>query len=243
MWILFFMLLAKLLKSIKWKKRSLIISILLFLFLSNGYISNRAIYYWEAVTISVKDIEEPYDIGILLSGYAKNTGDLLADDELFQLGGGANRLTQTIELYKLGKIKKILISGGAAYILEKSVSESENTKRFLMRLGIPEADILIETKSRNTYENALYTKEFLQKNGIEKNQRLLLITSAFHIFRAKKCFKKVGLKVTPFSVDFYAHSLVFHPEKFIPSTLAIDNWRLLIKEWVGILVYRMKGYL
>ena len=242
-WILFFILLAKFLKKIKWKKRSLTISILLFLFFSNGYISKHAIYFWEAKTISVKDIEQPYDIGILLSGYAKNMNYLLEEDHFFQLGGGANRLTQTIELYKLGKIKKILISGGMAYILEKGVPESENTKRFLIRLGIPEADILIETKSRNTYENALYSKAFLATNGIEKNQRLLLITSAFHIFRAEKCFKKVGLKVTPFSVDYYTDSLAFHPEYFIPSTSAIDNWQLLIKEWVGIVVYRMRGYL
>ncbi len=237
------MLMAKWLKSVKWKKRSLTIGILLFLFLSNDYISNRAIYYWEAKTISVKDIEAPYDIGILLSGYAKNTGYLLEDDHFFQLGESANRLTQTIELYKLGKIKKILISGGAAYLLQKSVSESENTKRFLRRLGIPASDILIETKSRNTYENALYTKELLEAKGIEKNQRLLLITSAFHIPRAEKCFKKVNLEVVPFSVDFQAHPLDFHPEYFIPSTSGIDNWQLLIKEWVGIVVYKMRGYL
>jgi len=242
-WILSSFLLAKFLKNAKWKKRSLTIGILLFLFFTNDYLSNRIIHTWEAQTIAVKDIQQPYDVGILLSGYAKSTHFLIDDHHLFQLGDSANRLTQTIELYKLGKIKKILISGGVASILEKTVAESENTKRFLMRLGIPKSDILIESKSRNTYENALYTKAFLQEKNLEKGQRLLLLTSAFHIFRAKKCFEKVGLTVTPFSVDFQTHSLSLHPEYFVPSTLAIDNWRLLIKEWVGILVYKMRGYL
>lgn len=242
-WFLFFILLAKFLKNEKQKKRNLTIGILLFLFFSNGYISNLALYNWEVDTISIKDIDQPYDIGIVLSGYARNTDYLLDDDHFFYLGGSVNRLTQTVELYKLGRIKKILISGGSAYIFEKNIPESENTKRFLMRLGIPEADILIEIKSRNTYENALYSKEFLQANGMEKKQRLLLITSAFHIFRAEKCFKKVGLEVTSFGVDFRAGSLTFHPEYFIPSSSAIETWQLLIKEWVGIVVYRMRGYI
>ena len=197
---------------------------------------------WETESISLRDIEEPYDIGILLSGYARNPNFLLNDDYFFELGGGVNRLTQTIELYRLGKIKKILISGGSATILTKTVSESENTKVFLIRLGIPESDILIESKSRNTYENALYTKEFLDQENLQ-GQKLLLITSAFHIFRAEKCFKKVGLNVTSFSVDFHGRTLFFHPEDLIPSTGAIEDWKLLIKEWIGIAVYRLKDYL
>ena len=111
-----------------------------------------------------------------------------------------------------------------------------------MRLGIPESDILIESKSRNTYENALYTKEFLDQENLQ-GQKLLLITSAFHIFRAEKCFKKVGLNVTPFSVDFHARALFFHPEDLIPSTGAIEDWQLLIKEWVSTIVYRLRGYI
>lgn len=241
-WVLSGLLLAKFLRNAKWKKYSLTVSILILLFFSNKFLSNQVIKAWETQTITLSSIETPYDIGILLSGYARNANFLLNDDYFFELGGGANRLTQTIELYRLGKIKKILISGGSATILTKTFSESENTKVFLMRLGIPESDILIESKSRNTYENAFYTKQFLEQEKLQ-GQKLLLITSAFHIFRAEKCFKKVGLTVTPFSVDWHSRSLFFHPEDLIPTTSAIDDWKLLIKEWIGVVVYRLKGYL
>ena len=238
------MLLAFFLKSIKWQKRSLTISILLFLFFSNEYLSHFAMYAWEERTITIKDIDQPYDIGILLGGYSISTKHLLEDNHLFLFNSSANRLTQAVELYKLGKIKKLLLSGGNGNILEKRVAEAENVKRYLVRLGIPVTDIIIETKSRNTHENALFTKEVLQKEILEKDAQLLLITSAFHLYRVEKCFKKVGLITTPFSVDFHAsNSFVFQPSDLVPSPKALEAWQLLIKEWVGIVVYRMRGYL
>jgi len=247
-WIIFCLLLARFLKKERWKKRSLTIGILLLLFFSNEYISNLAMYVWEERTITVQDIQqdiqEPYDIGILLGGYSKITKQILDDNHLFLLNSSASRLTQTIELYKLGKIKKLLLSGSSGDIFQKGVAEAENAKRYLIKLGVPETDIIIESKSRNTYENALFTKEALQKEILEKDAQLLLITSAFHIYRAEKCFKKVGLNTTPFSVDFHApQPLVFQLSDLVPSPLAIQNWQLLIKEWVGLVVYRMKGYL
>lgn len=201
-------------------------------------------YAWEERTITVKEIHQPYDIGILLGGYSISTNRLLNDNRLFHLNFGANRITQAIELYKLGKIKKILLSGGNGNILKKGAPESVNAKQFLIRLGIPVTDILIETESRNTHENALFSKEILQKETEGKAVRLLLITSAFHIYRSELCFKKVGLQTTPFSVDFHAHkSFAFQLSDLVPSPKAIQHWQLLIKELVGIIVYRLRGYL
>lgn len=238
------LLLAKFLKKEKWRKRSLTAGILLLLLFSNEYLSNLAMFAWEERTIKVKEIQQPYDIGIVLGGYSKSTNRLLNDNRLLYLNSGANRLTQAIELYKLGKIKKFLLTGGNGEVLNKGIAESINTKQFLIRLGVPTADILMETKSRNTHENALFSKEILKTATQEKDLNLLLITSAFHMYRAEKCFKKVGLITTPFSVDFHARNrFVFQPSDLVPSPKAIEDWQLLIKELVGTGVYWLRGYI
>jgi uncharacterized SAM-binding protein YcdF (DUF218 family) len=122
-------------------------------------------------------------------------------------------------------------------------SEAELLKRFLIMTGMPETDILIEEKSVNTRENALFTKEFLEKNGIATDQEFVLITSAFHMPRSKKCFDKVGLKTIPFPVDYYSHDIKYDlPSILYPGPGAISNWQLLVKEWIGLVVYRLVGY-
>ena len=122
-------------------------------------------------------------------------------------------------------------------------SEADLLKRFLIMTGMSEKDILIEEKSVNTRENAVFTKEFLEKNGIATDQEFVLITSAFHMPRSKKCFDKVGLKTIPFPVDYYSHDVKYDlPSILYPGPGAISNWQLLVKEWIGLVVYRLVGY-
>ena len=122
-------------------------------------------------------------------------------------------------------------------------SEAELLKRFLMMTGMPEADILIEEKSVNTRENALFTKEFLEKEGIATQQEFVLITSAFHMPRSKKCFDKVGLNTIPFPVYYYSHDVKYDlPSLLYPGPGAISSWQLLVKELIGLVVYRLVGY-
>jgi len=214
------------------------------LFFSNSFISNWVLCNWEQLPIRIQEIETPYDIGIVLSGVSNSRLKQPNVYEFFNFAGiSANRLTQSIELYKLGKIKKILLSGGWSNISGKKVSESEKTKLFLVRLGIPEKDILVEPASRNTYENALYSKMLLEEMGGYEKQHLLLLTSASHMFRAKKCFNKVGLNVTSFSVDFHGYKRRISMNALIPSAHAIGIWQVMIKEWVGIIAYKLRGYI
>ena len=71
-----------------------------------------------------------------------------------------------------------------------------------------------------------------------------LITSAFHMRRSLACYRKVGLAIQPFTTDFYAHKPRYTPDAFlIPSVDAIGNWQKLIKEWIGLIAYKMAGYI
>jgi uncharacterized SAM-binding protein YcdF (DUF218 family) len=110
--------------------------------------------------------------------------------------------------------------------------------------GMPETDILTEEKSVNTHENAVFTKEFLGKNGISTDQEFVLITSAFHMPRSEKCFAKVGLKTIPFPVDYYSHDIKYDlPSLLYPRAEALYNWQILFKEFLGLLMYRVLGYI
>ena len=213
--------------------------ILLLLLVSNPFLSNLALLAWEPPYKSFDEIP-PSEIGIVLTGVT-NLNKTTSDRTFF--GRGADRITQALQLYRMGKIKKILITGGQGLNPTNTSSEAELLKRFLIMTGMPETDILIEEKSVNTRENALFTKEFLEKNGIATDQEFVLITSAFHMPRSKKCFDKVGLNTIPFPVDYYSHDVKYDlPELLYPRPEALVNWQLLVKEWIGLVVYRLVGY-
>lgn len=214
--------------------------IVLFLLLSNPFLSNLALLAWEPPYKSFDEIP-PSEIGIVLTGVT-NLNKTTSDRTFF--GRGADRITQALQLYRLGKIKKILITGGQGLNPTNTSSEAELLKRFLIMTGMPETDILIEEKSVNTRENALFTKEFLEKNGISIDQEFVLITSAFHMPRSKKCFDKVGLNTIPFPVDYYSHDLKYDlPSLIYPKVEALLHWQILFKEFLGLLMYRVVGYI
>ena len=213
--------------------------IVLLLLFSNPFLSNLALLAWEPPYKSFDEIPAT-EFGIVLTGVT-NLNKTTTDRTFF--GKGADRITQALQLYRMGKIKKILITGGQGLNPTNPYSEAEILKRFLIMTGMPEADIQMEEKSVNTRENALFTKEFLEKEGIATQQEFVLITSAFHMPRSKKCFDKVGLKTIPFPVDYYSHDLKYDlPELLFPRPEALVNWQLLVREWIGLAVYRLVGY-
>jgi Uncharacterized conserved protein len=157
----------------------------------------------------------------------------------FQSG---DRLFQALEVYKTGKVRKIFVSGGSPNVLIKERPESEYLKTYLRNIGVPDSDLCIESVSRNTYENAKYTGRAFSNQGWEK--RIILVTSAFHIKRAQKCFEKAGFTVIPYSTDCLQSVDGYTFGDFIiPDPIMLYNWQLLIKEWVGYVVYGIKGYI
>lgn len=240
-WILLCLLIAFFSKKEKRKKRSLTIGLILFLFFTNHFIFNQVMRLWEVDTITTNQIEGDYDIGILLGGYTNIHIEPYVDRHNFS--ERANRFNNTLELYHKGKIKKILLTGGSTAIIEKvMVNEAISVHQFLLTIGIPEEDIIIESAARNTYENALFTKKILSEKY--PNAKCLLITSAWHMRRARACYKKQNIQFTPFSVDYIGERTRWMPESlFIPDRMGFYRWEILIKEWFGCLAYKLKGYI
>ena len=193
---------------------------------------------WEIPAFDENTIKEPYDAGIVLGGVISYDGSI--DRYQFQRQG--DRILQAVILYKKGKIKKIAFAGGAGLISEPENKEGPRVKSFLLTIGIPESDIIIEGESRNTRQNALNSKALLEKSF--SNGNFLLVTSASHERRAIKCFEKVGLHVAPFSADRYVGPRKWTLNSlFFPDAHMLLNWEALTHEISGLLIYKLAGYI
>jgi uncharacterized SAM-binding protein YcdF (DUF218 family) len=221
-------------------KKLILCSILILFVFSNNYLVNKAFRWWEGPFVNLKSINETYDVGIVLTGGLISIPNLQTDHP--ELGNHSNRFFQAYLLYKEGKIRKILITGtdGTA-LLKRNLDEAWQASRLLIKWGVPEKDIILERKSRNTRENALFSKAILDEQVPQK--KVLLITSAFHIRRSVGCFRKVGIDPDFFPTDFYSYS--FKPELkdfILPDQETYGNAYLLWHEWIGFIVYKAMGY-
>lgn len=239
-WILLSFILGLWHKNPKKKHFWLSISLGLLLFFTNPFLVNQAFLWWEEPPKPLSEIKN-YDVGIVLTGitiYDKSPHDRVYFDK------GADRVLHTLHLYRLGKIKKILITGGTVTIWGKSYkSEAQQLAEVLRLANIPPQDIILEEKARNTRENAQYATYIVQ-NTMPPNTSCLLITSAFHLPRAKACFQKAGLKnFETFAVDFHSTDISYTPASlFLPSEKNLYRWYVLIHEIVGFLTYKIMGY-
>jgi uncharacterized SAM-binding protein YcdF (DUF218 family) len=224
-----------------WGKKVLLAGIVLLLFISNTFIADVVMYRWEPKPRDFSTMPV-YKLGVVLTGVTHS--NKLPKDRTF-FARGADRATQTVQLYKLGIIKKILVSGGVGLNPVHPLSEAESLRDFMLFAGVKEEDIIIETKAKNTYENAVFSEKIINSHKMYLNsEQLLLITSAFHMKRASACFAKVGLYPDTFPVDYYGKKPKANFQSiFQPSQHAILVWHKIIKEWVGIIVYTMVGYI
>jgi uncharacterized SAM-binding protein YcdF (DUF218 family) len=133
---------------------------------------------------------------------------------------------------------RVLYSGGSANLLSNDAKEADFAAELFESLGISKARLLLERQSRNTQENAVFSKELAApKDG----ECWLLVTSAFHMPRSIGLFRKAGFDVEPYPVDWRTTG----PEdRFTFSNVAVDGLQrtdLAIREWMGLIAYRATG--
>ncbi len=233
-----FFFLSTFLKNPKWRKRTFWIAFGMLLFFSNDFIANEAMMAWELEATPINKMTRKYELGIVLTGVTSGHREP-ADRVYFQKG--ADRLFHTVQLYKAGIVRKLLISGGSGRLVSIQKPEADELKKAALLMGVPEEDIIIENQSRNTAESAQEIKNIL---GPTKASDCLLITSAFHMRRSRACFVKAGIPMDTFTTDFYSHTRNFYPDSLIvPSIEALILWQKLIKEWVGMAAYKAAGYI
>lgn len=146
------------------------------------------------------------------------------------------RIMKTAEYYKKYP-KKIYISGGTP--LQNQESESSVYARELVALGVKPEDIVVEEKSRNTNENALFIKNQLQSSEIK---RIALITSAFHMKRSMFVFEKnlQGVEIIPAPCNFLASREKENNFYYIPKYYNFLKFQLWVWESIGNLYYKIR---
>ena len=222
-----------------WLKKWLFrLGVFFLIFFTNPFFAKLAMNLWEPDPIEYARINKRYGWAVVLAGIT-NPNRLPLDRTHFNKG--ADRLTHAIDLYKLKKINKLIISGGSGVLSFEGKPESLALKEFAMSAGVRARDIVIDTLSRNTWENAKNTRRILVEKGAQ--DEVLVITSAFHMRRAAGCFEHLGVHHDTFPTDYYGGPFRFTPDELIiPNLYALQLWTILIKEWVGILAYKVAGY-
>ncbi|MBX2896238.1 MAG: YdcF family protein [Cyclobacteriaceae bacterium] len=230
---------SRLIRNTKWKKRLGLAGLSLLLIISNDFITNEVALLWEPAATPYNQITKKYKLGILLTGVTKS--NMQPDDRIY-FQRGADRVTHTLQLYKLGIIEKILVSGGSGSLTQRTRQEADEIADALTLMGVPENDILIENQTRNTYESAIAVKAMLQEKF--KPADCLLITSAYHMRRSRACYVKAGWPCDTFTCDFLARERKFTPDVLlIPRAEAVTIWTTLMREWAGMVAYKFSGYI
>ncbi|TGN19046.1 YdcF family protein [Leptospira idonii] len=219
----------------------LILSILIFFLgiFSNFFVANTLIRSLEKPypPVSIEAVP-PSEAVIVLGGMVQTISSIPGRPEL---NDSSDRLVDAVRIYKKGKAKKILFTGGSGVLFADKYREADLALQVMTDLGVPKEDILIERDSKNTYENALFTSRILAAEGIKET---ILVTSAFHFRRAAACFRKQRVQFYSFPTDFKSlstDSAAF--DLWIPSPGYLEISTMAIKEWIGILAYEFKGYL
>lgn len=237
-WIFILLLLIFFIKNVKKKKLLIGCTLVLYIFVSNGYIVSKIISWYETPLTPIATISS-YDIGIILGGASRIVE---SDSNRLFLGPSGDRIVQAVQLYKLGKVKKILFSGGAGNLTGKKIPEAVMVQKYFLQIGIPNEDMIFEQKSRNTYENAIFTKQIMaDSQWISK--KCLLITSSLHMPRSMAIFKKQGIAVTAFSIDQLYDPAYREIDFYIaPKAESIQMLENLLHELIGFITYKIMGY-
>lgn len=177
------------------------------------------------------------DVIVVLGGGAtQDTPDM--DGQGGLTDGAASRLLTAARLYHRIHVP-VLVTGGQVFA--DSGSEALVARRLLLGLGIPERDIITETESKTTGQNAQYTAKILKERGLS---RPLLVTSAFHMKRSVLNFEKQEVTVTPFPAGYRVNlePRAFHYMWLAPHAEKLDNSVCVMQEELRYFVTKMTGF-
>jgi uncharacterized SAM-binding protein YcdF (DUF218 family) len=149
------------------------------------------------------------------------------------LNEAAERMTAAADLARRYPAAHIVFSGGSGN-LGGGIAEAEFVLPLFESFGIAPERVAVEGRSRNTAENARFTKELVQP---KPGERWLLVTSAYHMPRAIGVFRREGFAVEAYPVDWRAED----SSAFSSLSAGLARTDTALREWVGLLAYRATG--
>jgi uncharacterized SAM-binding protein YcdF (DUF218 family) len=210
-------------RSKKWKYRCLIAAIVLLVLFTNPFLFNQFAQSWDIAPY--KSDNKKYNCAIVLGGFS--SGSYKADG---YFNTAADRFIQGTKLLSTGQTSHLLITGGTGSLLSGEFREATWVKKQLHQFNYPDSAILIESNSKNTLENAKFSKVVLDRAKLKPPY--LLVTSAFHMRRSLMIFKKAGMEVIPYPANYLIRRKAVVSD-IIPEADILSYWNIYIKEVVG----------
>jgi uncharacterized SAM-binding protein YcdF (DUF218 family) len=231
----------------EWKKRSWLqfpaaIALLIILVSSNFWVSQALMKSLERQNLPPSVMPSAEAI-VVLGGGISSAAYPRSMPEVNEAG---DRVLYGAKLYRDGKAPIVIVSGGRIGWLGGGLPESTDMGTLLAMMGVPDSAIIEEPNSLNTYENAVNVQKILDQKGIKE---VLLVTSAFHMPRARLIFEKLGMKVIPAPTDFYVTEDKVKDFNFgtilvylLPDPRYLNLNTIALKEYLGLLIYYLKGW-
>jgi uncharacterized SAM-binding protein YcdF (DUF218 family) len=196
-----------------------------------------------ALMLPLEDRFPPWDasrgapVGIIVLGGAVGP-ELSAARHTPDLNESAERITATAALARQYPQARIVYSGGNARLVLTGGIEADYAIDLLESLGVARARVVAEGKSRNTIENAEFSKQLVQPRP---GERWLLVTSAYHMPRAIGVFRRAGFPVEAYPVDWRTRGPIDLVLPFESVTAGLRRTDTAVHEWIGLVAYRLTG--
>ncbi|MBE9046053.1 YdcF family protein [Pleurocapsales cyanobacterium LEGE 10410] len=229
----------------RWGLVPILISLVILITAGNAKVANQLIASLEQQYLPQENMPQAEAI-VILGGATRNQESPRIIPDMNDRG---DRLLYGAKLYKDGLAPQIILTGGRIQWYGGDSSEAESMAKILELMGIPREAMILESRSLNTYENAVFTKEILERKNIKQ---ILLVTSAAHMPRSLAIFKKQGINAIAAPADFIVSDRNLTASQsstegiilsLIPKAESLDHTTQALKEYIGIFVYRLRGWL
>jgi uncharacterized SAM-binding protein YcdF (DUF218 family) len=225
----------------RWTFAPIITALAILLIASNNWVSSALVSALESRYPPL--VNPPTAEAIVVLGGA--TKSIEPPRLMVDINEHGDRLFYAAYLYHTQRAPVIILAGGRISWRGQGSSEAADMTTLLEMLGVPPQSIIEEPFSLNTYENAVNVLEILQEKGIKQ---ILLVTSAFHMPRSMAIFTKLGIDAIAAPTDFlvtrtYNSSLEDFILNLLPHANHLSLTNLALKEYLGIVVYWLRGWL
>ena len=218
-------------------RRIALVAALLFLVAGLSPLGHLLILPLEERFARVELTADAQPTGIIVLGGAQDTL-VSAARGVVALNEAAERIVEGVVLARRFPGAKLVFSGGSRRLFYTGAREAEAAAALFRNLGIDGRRFLLENRARDTYENALFTRDLVKPSV---GERWLLVTSAAHMPRAMGCFRKVGFAVLPWPVDYRTRGIQDVGRFFDKPSGGLRRVDAATREWAGLAVYYLTG--
>ncbi|MET3792676.1 YdcF family protein [Aquamicrobium terrae] len=222
-----------------WRRLSLLLSFCAFLILAIGaWTSTGALLLHPLEDRFARPDPAPAQVaGIIVLGGGFEGGVNLVRGG-YELNSSGDRFVEAAVLARRYPQARVVVTGGSGSLMLEGEGDGDTAPRLLTALGVEPGRLVLENRSRNTYENAVFTREMVDSKA---GETWLLVTSAFHMPRSVALFRKAGFDVVPWPADYRTagNEHVGLTQDNVADSL--QNLTVAMREWIGLLAYWLSG--